>query len=77
MAKVREPVPANSVQAWRGWRGITQADLANRVGVTRQTIANIEKSTYSPSVHLALAICREFRTTVEEVFGKDQHERPE
>ena len=62
----------NMVRKWRRWLELSQADLAARVGVSRQTIANIEKGNYSPSVYLALAICRELGKTVEEVFGKEQ-----
>ena len=59
----------NLVRKLRRWAELSQAELAERVGVTRQTIANIEKGNYSPSVHLALAICRELDATVEQVFG--------
>ncbi|WP_370915141.1 helix-turn-helix transcriptional regulator [Corynebacterium sp. CCM 9203] len=62
----------NLVRKLRRWAELSQAELAERVGVTRQTIANIEKGNYSPSVHLALAICRELGTTVEQVFGTEQ-----
>ncbi|MCK7663476.1 helix-turn-helix transcriptional regulator [Corynebacterium sp. CCM 9185] len=63
----------NLVRKLRRWAELSQADLAERVGVTRQTIANIEKGNYSPSVHLALAICRELGATVEQVFGAEQN----
>ena len=48
--------------------------LAKELGVSRQTIANIERGNYSPSVHLALDICHELGKTVEEIFGDDQHD---
>ncbi|AHI23682.1 hypothetical protein B843_11520 [Corynebacterium vitaeruminis DSM 20294] len=64
----------NMVRKWRRWLELSQAELAERVGVSRQTIANIEKGNYSPSVHLALAICHELGKTVEEVFGKEQEQ---
>ncbi len=48
--------------------GMTQQDLADRVGVTRQTILSIEKGKYSPSVGLALRLAQVFGTTVEELF---------
>lgn len=48
---------------------MTQAQLAERVGVTRQTIAAIEKSKYSPSLELAFLIAREFGQPLEEVFA--------
>lgn len=60
------------VRKWRRWQELSQAELAERVSVSRQTIANIEKGDYSPSVHLALAICRVLGKTVEEVFGDQQ-----
>ncbi|WP_448851955.1 helix-turn-helix transcriptional regulator [Corynebacterium sp. 335C] len=59
----------NLVRKLRRWHELSQADLAGRVGVSRQTIANIERGNYSPSVHLALDICTVFGATVEEVFG--------
>ena len=48
--------------------GMTQQDLADRVGVTRQTILSIEKGKYSPTIGLALRLAREFGVTVEELF---------
>ena len=42
----------NMVRKWRRWLELSQAELARRVGVSRQTIANIERGNYSPSVHL-------------------------
>ena len=47
---------------------ITQQDLANRVGVTRQTIIAIEAGKYAPSLMLAFRIARAFNRRVEEVF---------
>lgn len=47
---------------------MTQEDLSQRVGVTRQTILSIEKGRYNPSVGLALLIAKELGTTVEELF---------
>lgn len=63
---------ANMVRKYRRWAELSQAELAQQVGVSRQTIANIEKGNYSPSVHLALAICRILGKTVEQVFGEEQ-----
>ena len=64
----------NMVRKWRRWLELSQAELARRVGVSRQTIANIERGNYSPSVHLALEICRELGKSVEEIFGAEQHD---
>ena len=47
---------------------ITQEELGNEVGVTRQTIIAIEKGNYTPSVLLALKIARYFRTPLETMF---------
>lgn len=47
---------------------MTQQDLANRCGVSRQTIHAIEKGTFNPSVKLAIKIARIFDCKVEDVF---------
>lgn len=47
---------------------MTQQTLAERVGVTRQTIIAIEQGNYTPSLTLAMKIARTFNKTVEEVF---------
>jgi len=47
---------------------MTQKDLAEKVGVTRQTIVAIEKAKYSPSLELAILISRAFNKSLEEVF---------
>jgi putative transcriptional regulator len=47
---------------------MTQKDLAERVGVTRQTIVAIEAAKYSPSLELAFQIARVFGLPLEEVF---------
>ncbi len=47
---------------------MTQQDLANRAGCTRQTIIVLEKERYVPSLSLAFRIARVFSKTIEEVF---------
>ncbi|ANE45844.1 XRE family transcriptional regulator [Paenibacillus swuensis] len=47
---------------------MTQQQLADRVGVTRQTIVALEKGNYSPSLELAFRIARAFNLPLEEVF---------
>lgn len=47
---------------------MTQQDLADRVGVTRQTILSIEKGKYTPSVALALSLAEAFDVSVETLF---------
>lgn len=49
----------------------TQEQLAEAVGVSRQTIISIEKGNYTPSVGLALKIARYFKTPVENLFTYD------
>ncbi len=51
---------------------MTQQDLADLVGVTRQTIHAIEKGSYNPSVGLALSLARVFGVSVEELFQLDE-----
>jgi putative transcriptional regulator len=59
----------NSIRALRFAHGeMTQAELAERVGVTRQTIIAIEQGKYSPSLEAAFRISRVFGVGVEEVF---------
>ncbi len=59
----------NSIRALRfGHDEMTQADLANRVGVTRQTIIAIEQGKYSPSLETAFEIARVFGVPLDEVF---------
>lgn len=48
--------------------GLTQQDLADRLGVTRQTIHAIEKGRYAPSVGLALRLAEVFGVRVEDLF---------
>jgi putative transcriptional regulator len=66
---------SNRVRELRFHAGeMTQQELANRVGVTRQTIVAIEKQSYSPSLELAFRIARAFGRTVEDVFSFDGEE---
>jgi putative transcriptional regulator len=47
---------------------MTQADLADRIGVTRQTVIAIEQGRYSPSLEMAFRIAHVFRVRLDEVF---------
>jgi putative transcriptional regulator len=61
---------SNNIRTLRFMKGeMTQQDLAERVGVTRQTIVAIEKAKYSPSLEVAFRIARVFNTPLEEVFS--------
>lgn len=68
MAEEKHP---NRVREVRAEHGITQGTLAERVGVSRQSINYIEQGTFAPSVYLALKIADVLGTTVEELFGKE------
>lgn len=57
-----------SIKERREDAGMTQAELADRVGVTRQTIRYVEKGEYNPSLELAWRIAREFDAEIEEIF---------
>lgn len=52
----------------------TQAELAEAVGVSRQTVIAIERGDYAPSVYLALRIAAALGATVEELFAEDSKE---
>ena len=58
----------NRVRQLRTERGLSQGDLAGRLGVSRQTINSIEQQRYTPSLQLAIALARFFGSTVEEMF---------
>jgi putative transcriptional regulator len=58
----------NRVKELRARFDLTQGMLADQVGVTRQTIAAIEKGDYTPSLLLGLKICEVFQLKMEEVF---------
>jgi putative transcriptional regulator len=59
----------NSIRALRFANGeMTQADLADRIGVTRQTVIAIEQGKYSPSLEMAFQIARAFNVRLDEVF---------
>jgi putative transcriptional regulator len=58
----------NSIRIERAIQNITQAELAEKVNVSRQTINTIESNKYIPSTLLALKIARVFGKPVEEIF---------
>ncbi|UUX99545.1 helix-turn-helix transcriptional regulator [Sphingomonas sp. J315] len=63
------PPIANQIRTLRFMAGeMTQADLGDRVGVTRQTIAAIEQGKYSPTLETAFRIARVFDKPLEDVF---------
>ena len=75
---VKPTLVTNSVRSLRFANGeMTQADLADRVGVTRQTIIAIEQGRYSPSLEVAFQIARVFGVGLDDVFHyPETTERP-
>ncbi len=63
---------ANRMKAARAEKGLTQADLASAVGVTRKTINTVENGVFTPSALLALKIARALGKPFEEVFFLDE-----
>jgi putative transcriptional regulator len=64
----------NNIRVERAIKNITQAELAEQVGVSRQTINTIESNKYIPSTLLALKIARVFGKAVEEIFSLDEND---
>ena len=64
----------NNIRVERAIKNITQAELADLIGVSRQTINTIESNRYVPSTVLALKIARVFEKPVEEVFFLEDNE---
>lgn len=61
----------NDLSALRRAASISQRELGEVLNVSRQTINSIETGRYDPSLPLAIAIARHFRSTVEEIFHVD------
>ena len=56
------------LKAARAGLDLSQADLAAKVGVSRQTISAIEKGDYNPTINLCIKICRVLGKTLDELF---------
>ena len=64
----------NRIRIERAILNITQADLAEKIGVSRQTINAMESNKYVPSTVLALKIAQLFSKKVEEIFELDEND---
>jgi putative transcriptional regulator len=64
----------NRVRELRTQRGLSQAEIASELGVSRQTVISIENGRYMPSLPLAFRIARFFGTPVEKMFDPDDEE---
>lgn len=65
----------NRLRVLRAEREWTQQDLAERAGVSRQTIHAIEAGKYDPSLPLAFTLARLFELRIEEIFAEDGQQR--
>jgi putative transcriptional regulator len=65
----------NRVREQRAQRGLSQAETAAALGVSRQTVIAIESGRYSPSLPLAFRIARFFDSTVDEMFDPSEEVR--
>lgn len=64
----------NDLKVWRAKEDITQGDLADAVGVSRQTINALERERYDPSLELAFKLARYFDCAIEDIFTYDSAE---
>jgi putative transcriptional regulator len=64
----------NRVREQRTQRGMSQAEVAATLGVSRQTVISIESGRYSPSLPLAFRIARLFDSTVDKMFDPEEDE---
>ena len=58
----------NDISVYRERLGLTQGELASKCGVRRETIVNLERGKYNPSLKLALKICAVLQSRVEDIF---------
>ena len=62
----------NDLKVYRAKFDLTQEELANKVGVTRQTIISIEKGRYEPSLSLAFKLANYFDVKIEDIFSYEK-----
>lgn len=58
----------NNIRAMRNQKNFTQSELADHLGVSRQTIISLEKGRYNPSITLAFKLARIFNCQIEDIF---------
>ncbi len=68
MLFIKSLIMKNRIKVERAIYNLTQADLAKKIGVSRQTINAMEKNKYVPSTVLALKLSRVFKKNVEDIF---------
>ena len=62
----------NNIRSLRKAAGLTQEDLAQALGVTRQTIGLIESGNYNPTLKLCVAICQALGKTLNDLFWEEE-----
>jgi len=65
---MKEPKFINSIKEFRTTLGMRQEDLADKLGITRQTIIALEQNKYLPSLDLAFKLSKLFKVRIEEIF---------
>lgn len=63
-----------NLKVYRAMHDLTQENLADEIGVTRQTVIAMEKGKYNPSLELAFKIAHYFEVNIEDVFFPDKNE---
>ncbi len=66
----------SKIHVYRATRRMTQQELADLVGVSRQTIMQLERNRYNPSLLLAYSIAKVFDVTIEDLFDFTEGEQP-
>jgi len=74
MRSEQKTLPRNKMKVYRAMHDLTQEQLADKIGVTRQTVIAIESNKYLPSLALAFKIARLFKVRVEDIFFNEGKE---
>lgn len=74
MARKNKYVFESKIHVYRATKRMTQRELADLVGVSRQTIMQLERNRYNPSMLLAYSIARVFDVTIEDLFDFRENE---
>ena len=64
----------NELKVWRARKNVSQKQLADAVGLSRQTVNSIERGKFVPSALTVLKLARFFETNVDEIFFLDEEE---
>jgi putative transcriptional regulator len=73
---VKPTLVTNTIRLQRESAGLTQAELARTIGVTRQTLIAIEQGRYSPTLELAFQIARAFGIGIDDIFQYPEEVAP-